>query len=97
MASFDVYLTPTGYVVDVQTDLIDGLGTRLVVPLLPPEVVPAPVRRLHPVFEIEGRRFLMATHLMSAIRATSLGRPVASLDHEYDRIRAALDMVFLGF
>ena len=41
MGCFDVYATPgqheTGYVLDVQADLLQDLTTRVVVPLLPTE------------------------------------------------------------
>jgi hypothetical protein len=39
----------------------------------------------------------MATQLMVAVPERALGRPIASLDEHYDRIVAALDMIFLGF
>ena len=37
MAKYDVYPNPegAGYLLDTQTDLLDGLNTRVVVPLLP--------------------------------------------------------------
>ncbi|MBS1183360.1 MAG: plasmid maintenance protein CcdB, partial [Proteobacteria bacterium] len=37
MARFDVFPNPggSGYLLDVQADLLDGLNTRIVVPLLP--------------------------------------------------------------
>jgi toxin CcdB len=46
MGRFDVYATPgqdgTGYVLDVQADLLQDLTTRVVVPLLPTEAAPKP-------------------------------------------------------
>lgn len=98
MARFDVYLTGGGdYVLDVQTDLIPPLGTRLVVPLMPAGAVPSAIGRLHPIFEIDGRRLVMATHLMGAIPERQLGRRVSRLLDRYDDIVAAIDMIFLGF
>lgn len=98
MARFDLYRNGSdGYFLDVQTDLIWGLGTRLVVPLLATDSVPRPVRRLHPIFEVEGRSFVMATHFMSAVSASELRRPVGNLMAHYDSIVAAVDMLFLGF
>lgn len=97
MARFDVYANNAGVFLDVQTNLIQGLGTRLVVPLLLEDDTPPTLRRLHPVFPIEGSRYFMATHLMVAVPERLLGRPIASLDDHYDRIVAALDMIFLGF
>jgi toxin CcdB len=98
MARFDLYRNGSdGYFLDVQTDLISGLGTRLVVPLLAADRVPQPIRRLHPIFEIEGHRFVMATHFMSAVAASQLKQPVGNLIAHYDAIVAARDMIFLGF
>ncbi len=97
MARFDVCRRGDQLLLDVQTDLIFGLNTRLVVPLVPAQVSPPPMRRLHPVFEIEASRYVMATHLMASVPSTQLGRPVGSLDRYYDQIVAAIDMVFLGF
>lgn len=44
MARFDIYENPAcpGYLLDVQADLLDGLNTRMVVPLLPMEAAPRP-------------------------------------------------------
>jgi toxin CcdB len=98
MARFDVYDTDAGLFVDVQTNLIQGLNTRLVVPLLlEDDAPPLLLRKLHPVFPLAGRRYVMATQLMVAVPERALGRPIASLDEHNDRIVAALDMIFLGF
>lgn len=98
MARFDVYQTGSGdYVLDVQTDLIPSVGTRLVVPLLPAQAVPAAIGKLHPILQVEGQPLLMATHLMGAIPQRRLGRRVARLWSRYDDIVAAIDMLFNGF
>ena len=48
MARFDVYDTDAGLFVDVQTNLIQGLNTRLVVPLLlEDDAPPLLLRKLH--------------------------------------------------
>jgi len=97
MARFDVYADDGMLLLDVQTNLIRGLGTRLVVPLLPAGQTPPALRKLHPVFTIGGLNYVMATHLMSTAEEHGLGKPVLSLDKHYDAIVAAVDMVFLGF
>jgi toxin CcdB len=98
MARFDVYLTGSGdYLLDVQTDLIPPLGTRLVVPLMPNAGVPNAIGRLHPIFEVDGNRLVMATHLMGAVPVRQLGQRVGRLWDRYDDIVAAIDMIFLGF
>jgi toxin CcdB len=97
MPQFDIYRANHGFNLDVQTDLISPLNTRLIVPLMPPAVAPRPEKRLNPVFTIEGESFVMVTQYLSAIRVAALGPPVGSLDPHYDDIRAALDMIFLDF
>ena len=65
MGRYDVYATPgqggAGYVLDVQADFLQGLNTRVVVPLLPPDAAPKPARGLHPAFDIDGQSHLMLT------------------------------------
>lgn len=98
MARFDVHRLSSGeLVVDCQADVLDFLQTRFVVPLLDPNTVPAPVHRLHPVFDVGDSRMLMATHLASAIERRELKRAVASLDHEASAILNALDMLMIGY
>lgn len=55
MAQFDVFRNPegSGYLLDVQSDLLDGLSTRLVIPLLPALQAPRPAARLNPVVNIK--------------------------------------------
>ncbi len=54
MGRFDVDATPghdgAGYMLDVRADFLRGLNTRVVVPLLSPDVAPKPPRGLNPAF-----------------------------------------------
>jgi toxin CcdB len=97
MARFEVYRVEGAYYLDVQTNLLPSMGSRLVVPLLPTDGLVRPVRKLHPTLDIAGHRLLMATHLMVAVPERSLGAAVAEARDHYDEIVAALDMIFLGF
>jgi len=99
VARFDLY-RPTGstvWLIDVQADFLDHLRTRVVVPLLPPDEVPTRIADLHPAFEVEGQRLLMATQLMAAVPRRELGRPIANLAGHRDDITRALDMLLTGF
>lgn len=97
MAQFDVLrFEDAGFVIDCQSNLLDHLSTRVVVPLVDPAVVPAPLRRLHPHFEIGEERFLMATHLIGAVPTSSLGSSAGSLASEYLTITNALDFLVTG-
>ncbi|WP_290686892.1 MULTISPECIES: CcdB family protein [unclassified Haematobacter] len=98
MARYDVYPNPggAGYLLDVQADLLDGLNTRVVVPLLPPNAAPLPARRLNPLFDIAEMPHVMVTQFMAAVPLTVLGRPVASLIARDTEITNALDMLLSG-
>lgn len=97
MARFDVYLLGGRHVLDVQTDLLDGLTTRLVVPLIAVEHAPLPAGRLNPVLEVNGDRYALQPQLMAAVPSRNLGHPVDNLLRHYDRIVAAIEMIFNGF
>ena len=82
---------------DVQSDLLFDLNTRVVVPLLPEKVAPRPAERLNPVFGIDGTPHVMATQFIAAVPKRVLGDPIDSLSREADDITAAIDMLTQGF
>lgn len=99
MAKFDVYRLPDsgGLLLDCQADLLSDFGTRLVVPLLPSADAPKPVARLNPVFEIDGRDYVMVPQLAASVPLSELRAKVVSLrDHDLT-IGNALDMLISGF
>jgi toxin CcdB len=98
VAQFHVYRLAEGeLVLDVQTDLLSGIESRLVVPLMRPDEAPIAHRRLNPRVIVGDQTFVMVTQFLVAIHARELRDPIADLDSRYDDIRAALDMIFLGF
>ena len=99
MARFDVYrmATAQGFLLDVQTDLLSGLSTRVVVPLLPLTNAPLPAQRLNPVFDIENLEVLMATQFLAAVPGSELKEVVGNLEGFQNEISVALDMLFSGF
>jgi toxin CcdB len=105
MARFDVYATPghhtdsTPYLLDVQSDLLDGLVSRVVIPLRRRERFPAvPLAdRLTPTLSIAGAEFILETPKMGAVPRRALSAPVASLAAERERITAAVEFLFPGF
>jgi toxin CcdB len=99
MARYDVFAGSIegGYLLDVQSDMLDYFKTRVVIPLLPIAAVPPPVRKLHPVFEINGRKLVMATHLIATMPISELGESRLNLAKQHDAVIAALDMLFQGF
>lgn len=105
MPRFDVYANPgaqsaaTPYLLDVQSDLLSGLDSRVVVPLRHASQFPAVKlpTTLMPTLTILGQPCLMETPKMAAVPLRVLKAPVASLASEQDRITAALDFLFQGY
>ncbi|MEO3389114.1 CcdB family protein [Mesorhizobium sp. CAU 1741] len=99
MAKLQVFENPDGqgFLLDVQSDLIEVLGTRVVVPLLPAGAIPPAIPRLHPQIDIGGELYVMATQLISAVPTEILAKPMPHQSIDQDQVTAALDMLFQGF
>lgn len=99
MPKYDVFPNPSGdgYLLDVQTDLLSDLNTRVVVPLLPPSSAPKPATRLNPIFEFDGRPVVMVTQFMAAVPTSLLKTSIGNLDNEFEKVTTAIDMLMQGF
>ncbi len=99
MPKYDVFPNPSGegYLLDVQTDLLSDLNTRVVAPLLPAAHAPRPAARLNPEFLIDGEPVIMVTQFMAAVSVGVLKSPVGNLTDEFEKITIALDMLMQGF
>ena len=97
MARLDVYKSGNarGLLLDIQSDLLDEFGSRVIVPLLPAEDMQS-VSRLHPVFVINDERYIMSTHLIFAIPVDRLGAKIGSLAQEDLVITSAVDTLLSG-
>lgn len=84
------------FLVDVQADLLSDLDTRVVIPLIRRAAFGRPATRLHPVFTVDDQQFVMATHLLAAVRGRSLGTAVMSLSDQRDVVIAAIDVLWSG-
>ncbi len=104
MAQFDVYRNANPatraripYLLDVQSELLAPLVTRVVVPLCKPELLKGGLaERLNPDFHVEGRRVAMLTPELAGVPQRALGARIASLAASRVAIIAALDLVFTG-
>jgi toxin CcdB len=99
MARFDIHAWPDGdgYLLDCQADLLSHFKTRLVVPLIKEETTPPSLVRLHPIFEIDGIKYLMATQLMASVPLSALGPTVSTLIAHDVAILAAIDVLISGY
>lgn len=100
MAQFDVYKNAGGgiypLVIDIQSDLLSKLATRVVVPLARRDRYPIPLARATPIANIEGVDYVLVVPLLAAVAASTLGKPHASLAHHRADVIAAIDLVFTG-
>jgi toxin CcdB len=103
MAQFDVYVNPNPdtnyavpYLLDVQSDLLEPLATRVVVPLVRHVVMSRPARHLNPVFEVQGEQVVMSTAELAGVPIQALGEKVGALPEQRDTIMRALDFLISG-
>lgn len=98
MARFDVYALrgSDALVVDCQADLLDGLKTRVVVPLIAESEAPTPARHLNPAFAIGEERYVLMTQFLSAVEVRELERKVGSLEGDGEQVLRALDFLLTG-
>lgn len=105
MAQFDVYNNNnprsknwTPLLLDIQSDILEELATRVVVPLRPyikeKERV---ITKLHPVIEIDGKEYVAVVSELAAIAESNFDSPVSSIQHARQEIIDALDLIFTGF
>ena len=97
MKQFDFYPFEHGFLLNVQSDVLCDLKTRLVVPLIFLDEAPLPAKKLNPIFQIGEHSVAMVTQFMSAVDCTDGAEAAGSLSHEHFTIKAALDMAFDGF
>ena len=105
MARFSIYentgehAKTTPFLLDVQTDLLSGLETRVVIPLrkaslykkvrLPQDLVP--------IFSIKGSDFALETPKMAAGPRKILKIEVGSLKNHQHIVMTAIDRLFHGY
>lgn len=104
MAQWDVYANPSvrtrdavPYLVDFQSDLLAGIGSRFVAPLVRSRLLsPGLPRGLCPAFTVAGETLVLMPHEAGPINPRLLKESVASLRARSHDIVAALDAVVSG-
>lgn len=83
------------FLLDIQSDFLDTLKTRLVIPVI--ELAEQkPITRLNPVFDYQGQHFLLLVQEMAAIPVNNLGDRVMELEVLRGEILAAVDLLITG-
>ena len=85
------------YFVDVQSELLDTLNTRLVIPLTRVDLLEkkAP-SHLCPIIHIDQGDFVILTHQMASVPTKLLSEPVNELSSFRNEIIAAIDFLVTG-
>ncbi|MBB1161011.1 CcdB family protein [Aquariibacter albus] len=101
MARYDLYRNPdpteteaVPFLLDVQNEHIDGLATRVVIPLRPTRHFGPRADRLHPLLEVEGESLVLDTAALAAVPQGWLRERVGSLRAQREPIQTALDTLF---
>jgi toxin CcdB len=83
---------------DIQSDLLEPLGTRVVVPLTASSgKLSRSMTRLTPILKFAGKEYLLVTPQLAGIPVTALGPSVGDLAGDRQTITAALDFLIAGF
>ncbi|MCV6606777.1 MAG: CcdB family protein [Campylobacterales bacterium] len=83
------------YLLDIQSDLMENLATRIVVPLS--KDVKKPLKILNPVFEIENEKYIGLFDELSSYPKDLLEEKVGDLSESRDEILKAYDFLIQGY
>src|SRR5690606_9949151 len=105
MARFDVYrntgrhVATTPFLLDVQSNHLEGLATRVVIPLRRRDALPSVKlpQDLTPILLIEDIECFLDTPSLAAVPAKELGKEITSLSPHQTEIIGALDRLFGAF
>ena len=97
MAQYDVYENADSntrhvkpYLLDVQSDLLETLNTRVVVPLIPIADISHPVDILNPVVVVLNKKHYVSGSEIGCVPITTVGKKIARLTKQQDEIQAAI-------
>jgi toxin CcdB len=86
------------FLVNVQSDLLDELQTRVVIPLTRAVALTRkPVSKLMPTVQFEGEAYVLMTPQLAGIARSELGPAAGDLVGRRDTIVAAMDFLLSGF
>lgn len=84
--------------VDIQNELLETLGTRVVIPLGRPGVLrQKPLDSLVPLLRIDDEDYLLLTPQLAGVDRSELGPAVGSAAPYRSQIVAALDFLVTGY
>jgi toxin CcdB len=86
------------YLVDVQATALDGLATRVVVPLTRASgATQFPLLHLMSAVRLEDRSYIAVTPQLSAVERSALGARIGALSAHSRNIESAIGLLLRGF
>ena len=103
MKQFDLYINPDEdtkqgypYFVDVQTELLNNLDSRVVIPIVPIKGTKAYPKNLCPIVKIKGSQFALLTHQITTVPNALLNDKQGSLLLNRNDIILGWDFLLTG-
>jgi len=85
------------YFVDVQSELLDSLNSRMVIPLsASKETNHKTAKGLCPVFQIDSKDYVLLTHQMTSVPISLLKNEVQNFNNYRYEILGAIDLLLTG-
>ena len=85
------------YFVNVQSDLLDDLNSRIVIPLsLYKTLKQTNAKKLCPIIDIDEGCFVLLTHQMTTVPKSILKKEITSLEKFRYEILGAIDLLLTG-
>ena len=104
MAQFDVYTNPMvdqrariPYWLDLQSDHISQLHTRVIIPLRAPKIMGPHIEGLQPLVKVGKQALYADVPSLASFPSRLLKNPVAHIEAERHELVAALDYLISGF
>jgi len=104
MSQFDVHrnLNPASktvapFIVDLQSDLVGHLPTRLVAPLKQQRAIGGRIEILMPEVDLQGKKFIVSLPESAGVPLAFVGPVVGSLSQHRDQFVAGIDLLITGF
>ncbi|MGH7598397.1 MAG: CcdB family protein [bacterium] len=85
------------YLIDIQSDLLEGLQTTVVIPLCrASQLKDQIIAKLCPMVEISGEKFVALSQQLAGIDRSQLGKAIINLSANRAQFIAAIDFMITG-
>ena len=103
MNSFKLYKNKSrtnsnyNYLIDVQSPILSGLKTRLVIPLMKKPDINTLIKNLNPEITINNISYIALTQQMAAVSENYLGELIRDVQIDRTAILSSIDFLITGF